>query len=154
MRTQFCVEHNPSNIALLYKLIFIYSNLLSTIITDINTLISMHDNIYNINISQWLYSHCSFSVVQGGRPWPNRHSSCTTIGYKLDVYAVAGSIRTYSSMRLRCQVPADNVLPSNKYGKSRYRLYWVESTITQQFNKQKTVHGSMGRLVLTPLPNY
>ena len=38
----------------------------------------------------WLYC---------GRPWVNRHSRFTTIVYKLDAYAVAGSILTNGSMR-------------------------------------------------------
>ena len=46
-----------------------------------------------------------------GRPWPNRHSSCTTNVCKLDAYtyarARAGSILSCASMRLGCQVSVD-----------------------------------------------
>ena len=53
----------------------------------------------------------------------------------------AGSIPSCDSMRLGCQVPADwrwfINFPTIKLGKSRYRLYWVESTINQEFKKKK-----------------
>ena len=72
------------------------------------------------------------------RPMLDRHSSCITNVYKLDTYAGAGSIQSCTSMRLG-HVPADwrcgglSIFPTFKLGNSRYHLYWVESTINQQF---------------------
>ena len=57
--------------------------------------------------------------------------SCTTNVYKLDAYA-----GTVSNLASRVQI--DDGLwnfPTIKLGKSRYLLYWVESTINQQFKK-------------------
>ena len=56
----------------------------------------------------------------------------------------AGSIPSCDSMRLGCQVPADwrwfINFPTIKLGKSRYRLYWVESTINQELKKIHVGH--------------
>ena len=55
-----------------------------------------------------------------------------TYGTPLYMLARAGLILSCASMHLGCQVPADwRYFHTIKLGKSRYRLYWVESTINQ-----------------------
>ena len=55
------------------------------------------------------------------------YSTGTTNVYKLDVYAGTGSILPCDSM---CGL---GNFPTIKLSKSIYHLYWVESTINQQF---------------------
>ena len=66
-------------------------------------------------------------ILRMDYPWLNRHSSCTctTIVYKLNAYAGAGSILRCGSMRLGCLFPVDwrwyDISPS------LYFIIWIIS---------------------------
>ena len=86
--------------------------------------------------------NCFLIPFHWGHPWPYQYSSCTTNIYKLDAYAGArGFVPELRQDASRMPSPCGLTVvyknsPPWKLGKSRYRLYWVESTIKQQFKKK------------------
>ena len=81
---------------------------------------------------------CLFDI---DRMRPNRYSSFTTNIYKLDGYAGARGfdpeLRKYASMvPSPCGLTVVYKMSPPLNLTSRYRLYWVESTINQQLKKK------------------